>query len=99
MYVYNGETELQLDISCHHNEASSTRSRLYLIELLAKKVQQELPNNPCCCQNYRLLSTNLWQGSIAEDNTYTAYWTWRSRAGSYIEPSLYVLVSDVFIKR
>jgi hypothetical protein len=39
------------------NEASSGGMELPLIELLAKGVPWVPPNNPGCCQDYRLLST------------------------------------------
>lgn len=70
------------------NEAFSTRIWLHLIELLAKGVSWEPPNNLCCCQDYRLFSTNWQQSPIAEDNTYAMHRTWRSWASSYIEPLL-----------
>lgn len=34
------------------------------------------------------LSTNPWEGPIAEDNSYTTHQTWISKAGAYLELSL-----------
>lgn len=63
------------------------------IELLAKEFLWEPLNNPDCCQDYRLLSTNWWQGTTAEDHTYTNHWTWGKWAATYIASFLHVLVS------
>lgn len=64
-----------------------TRTELHLIELLAKGVPWKSPNNPGCCQDYKLLSTNWQQGPVPEDYTHTTHWTWRDGAGTYIESS------------
>lgn len=69
------------------NEPSSMRTRLYLIELLTKGVPWKSLNNPSCCQDNRLFSTNWQQVSIAEDNTHTTHCTQRGWAGAYIELS------------
>ena len=59
------------------SEASSNCLELYLIVLLAKGSHETPPNNFGCCQdNNRLLSNNLQQSLIVEDNTFTMHWTW-----------------------
>ena len=55
------------------HEASSIQKGLHLTDLLAKGVLWETPNIPDCCQGYRLLSTNLKQGPITQDNTHITH--------------------------
>ena len=73
------------------NEAPSTETGLYIMELLAEGVPGESPNNPGHCQDCRLLCTNWQLGSAVKDKTFTTHWMW-SGAGAYIEPSPHVLV-------
>lgn len=70
------------------NEASSTGNGFYLVELLAKGVSWELPNNPGYCQGCGLLFTSCWQGRSAEDNTCVMLWTWRSHGEVKLAPTL-----------
>ena len=61
--TYNGGDSDQTEHSLSPSEAFSTSNGLYLIELLAKGIHQELSNNPGCGLNYILLSTN-WQQDL-----------------------------------
>ena len=54
----NGGNRAQTGHLFSPNEAPSTTNELHFIELMPKGVLQESPNNPGCCQDYRLLSTN-----------------------------------------
>lgn len=69
--------------------------RLQIIELLAKGVPNEPSNNPGCCQDYGLLSTNWQQGPTDENNTCRSHWNWRSAAGTYTEPRSSILVPSL----
>lgn len=51
------------------------------------------PNNPGCCQDNKLLSTNCQQDPT-DDNTHITHWRWRIRAGVHKEPL--PLCSSVF---
>lgn len=65
---------------------SSTRTRFHLIELFAKEIPWELPNNSGYCHNHMLLSTNRHQGPTVEDNTCITFWTQTGWAGTYRVP-------------
>jgi hypothetical protein len=60
----NGGNRAQTGRLFSPNEAPSTTNELHFIELMPKGVLQESPNNPGCCQDYKLLSTNWQQGLL-----------------------------------
>lgn len=48
------------------NEASSSSIGLGLIKFLVKEISQDFTNDPGCCQDYSLISSNGWQEPIAK---------------------------------
>lgn len=67
-----GETDPQLNISCH--QLKLPISELEYISLSCwPKVLGESPNNAGCCQDYRLFSTVWRQGLTADGHSYTAH--------------------------
>lgn len=46
---------------------------------------EKSPNNLCCFQENRVLSTHLQHCPIVEENNRITHWTWRCQAGAYIE--------------
>lgn len=68
------------------NEVFNSGTTLHLIKLLANGAPRKDTSNLSCCQSYVALH-QLTISPIAEDKTYTTFWTWRSYAVAYSESS------------
>ena len=76
----------KMKITLHHFKAclKCTEIVFTCYSFLDQRGPMGMPRQPNHVENYRLLSANCEQGSVAEDSSYRAHQTYRNQGGANI---------------